>query len=276
MLFEVLYPGPTSALRVQLQRGEVLKAEPGAMVTMSENIDLESARMEGGIWSGLARVGLLGESLFIQTFKATYDKGEVLLAPNSSAGEIYILEMTGTEELYIQRGGFVACSEGIQLSTKFQDVSKGLFSGEGFALIRATGRGQLAISSYGAVHRETLQPGQNLIVDNHHLLAYSSSADYTIEKASKTWTTTLLSGEGFVLRFKAISETPAEVFIATRQRPIIRADGRQQVHGNSSAGGIVGIAFCCIFFMVFLMIAAAIVAEVLSSGSTPNWQNWDD
>lgn len=60
---------PAYALAViQLRGGEKLQAEAGAMVSMADTIKLTTG-VRGGVFSGLKRSVLGGESFFINTFE---------------------------------------------------------------------------------------------------------------------------------------------------------------------------------------------------------------
>jgi uncharacterized protein (TIGR00266 family) len=93
-----------------------------------------------------------------------------------------------------------------------QNLLKGLFSGEGFFVLRASGMGTLFVSSYGAIHPIELSEGQEFVVDNGHLVAWPETMEYKIQKASSGWISSLTSGEGLVCRFRG----PGRVLIQTR------------------------------------------------------------
>ncbi|MGQ0694945.1 MAG: AIM24 family protein, partial [Nitrospiraceae bacterium] len=63
MKCEVLYPGAFPMVRVELERGESIKAESGAMVAASPTVDVES-KLEGGFLGALSRKLLTGEKFF--------------------------------------------------------------------------------------------------------------------------------------------------------------------------------------------------------------------
>jgi uncharacterized protein (TIGR00266 family) len=210
MTFEVVYPGAFATLQAYLQNGESMKAESGAMISMSENIDVDS-KMEGGLMGGLARKFLTGESLFLQTLTASRGAGDVLLA-SAYPGEVKLLELNGSKEFIVQKDGFLAAEQSIQMATKAQNLAKGLFSGEGFFVMRLSGTGKVAVSSYGAIHRYSLKPGETRIIDNAHLVAWDGAMNYKIEKASKGWISSFTSGEGLVCRFQG----PGDVYVQTR------------------------------------------------------------
>jgi len=176
-------------------------------------MDVDS-KLEKGLLGGLTRKLLTGESLFFQTLSATRGAGEVMLA-SAYPGEIQVLELDGSEEYILQKDGFLAAEESIEISTKAQNLTKGLFSGEGFFVMRISGVGKVAISTYGGLHKLSIALGETRIIDNSHMVAWSANANYKIEKASKGWGSSFTSGEGLVCRFQG----PGDVYIQTRNAP---------------------------------------------------------
>ncbi|MEK7434303.1 MAG: TIGR00266 family protein [Cyanobacteriota bacterium] len=209
MKSRLLYQGTNSAVEFFLNKNESIKAESDAMLSMSATIDVDG-KMEGGVFAGLGRM-LSGEKFFFQTLKASRGEGHVLLAP-SKPGDICLLELDGTTEYSVQKDGFLAGTDNIKVSTQMQNLVKGLFSGEGFFILKIGGVGTLALSAFGAIHEINLAPGEEMIVDNDHLVAWPSTTSYTVEKASAGWISSFTSGEGFVCRFKG----PGKIFIQSR------------------------------------------------------------
>ncbi len=209
MQYELLYPGAFTMLKVELEDDELIKAESGAMIAMSDTIDVEG-KLEGGLLSGIGRM-LAGEKFFFQTLHARRGPGDVLLA-HAIPGEIYPLELDGETDYILQKDGFFAGSEDLEISTKMQNLTKGLFSGEGFFVVRVSGAGTLFVSSYGAIHPLRLQRGEDVIIDNSHLVAWPEFMDYKIQKAASGWFSSFTSGEGLVCRFRG----PGTVLIQTR------------------------------------------------------------
>lgn len=210
MKYEILYPEAFPVVKCQLERGERLKAESDAMITMSATVDVEG-KMEGSILSGLARKFLAGESFFFQELIASRGPGEVLLG-HPLPGGILDVELDGSYGLIVQKDGYLASTQGIQVDTKMQNLSKGLFSGEGFFVLNVTGRGTVFVSSYGVIHPVNLDDGEEVIIDNGHLVAWPDYMQYSIEKASSGWFSSVTSGECLVCRFRG----PGVVLIQTR------------------------------------------------------------
>ncbi len=207
--YEILYKEAFPIVRYQLEQGEQLKAESDAMISMSNTIDV-SGGVEGGFGRGLTRM-LAGEKFFFQYLTANRGPGEVLFS-HSLPGAIVDVELDGTYGLRIQKSGFIASTTGVDLSTKAQNLAKGLFSKEGFFILSASGKGTIFLGTYGAIHPIELAAGEEIVIDNGHLVAWPDYMQYSIEKASSGWFSSLTSGEMLVCRFKG----PGTVLIQTR------------------------------------------------------------
>lgn len=193
---------------VTLRPEQSVKAEAGAMVSMSANVDLQS-QAQGGIMGVLKRA-VVGESAFINTFTARGGPGEVTFAP-PAPGDIVMLELAN-QSYFVQSGGYLASSPSIELDLKFGGA-KSFFSGEGLFLMKLSGTGTLLISSFGAIRRKRLNPGERYIVDTGHIVAFETSVQYTIRKASQQgFFRSMVSGEGFVCEYTG----PGEIFLQTR------------------------------------------------------------
>lgn len=210
MKYEILYQDAFPLVRCDLQRGEQIKAESDAMVAMSATLDIRGS-MNGGLLGGIARRMLTGESFFFQTIDAARGAGSVLLG-HPAPGGIIDVDLDGSYSLRVQKGGFLAATEGIQVDTAMQNLVQGLFSREGFFVVNISGRGTVFLSSYGAIHAIELAEGEEYIVDNGHLVAWPDYMRYSIEKASNGWISSWASGECLVCRFRG----PGVVLIQTR------------------------------------------------------------
>lgn len=189
---------PSYALAVvSLAAGESIQAESGAMVSMSSHIQVETG-MKGGMLGAVARKVLGGESLFANVFTSVGSPGEVTLAP-SLPGDIAVTALEG-ETLFVQSGSFLAGDPGIDLDLKWGGA-RGFFGGEGLFLLRATGRGPILLSSYGAIHTVTVSPQAPYICDTGHIVAFTQGLSYDVRRIGG-WKSTLLSGEGVVCHFQ--------------------------------------------------------------------------
>jgi uncharacterized protein (TIGR00266 family) len=199
--------GPAFALGiVKLGSGESFQAEAGAMVSMSDSIEMTTA-VRGGLLKGLKRSVLGGESFFINTFTAKLS-GEVTIAP-ALPGDIIALEV-GDQPLLIQSGSFLAATPDVDVDTKWGG-GKTFFSREGLFLLRCTGRGTVFVSSYGAIRQIDLGAGEKYTVDTGHMVAFDESVQYNVGK-SGGWKSTFFSGEGLVVKL----DGPGRFYMQTR------------------------------------------------------------
>jgi len=206
MRHEILYRPSYALLKLSLDQGEAIQAEAGAMVSMSDTIEIET-KMKGGLFGALKRGVLGGESLFLNTFRAGA-AGEIILAP-SLPGDLYSMDLAN-QTVFAQSGAYIASSPEIELDTKWGGA-KTFFSREGFFLLKISGTGKLFLSSYGAIHEIQLAPGQKHIVDTGHMVAFDEGVQYNVKRVGGL-KSTLFSGEGLVCELTG----PGKIMIQSR------------------------------------------------------------
>ncbi len=213
---------------VNLQAEQAISAEAGAMVSMSANIDLNS-EMKGGVFGALKRaVG--GESAFVSTFTARGGAGEVTFAPGAP-GDIAGIEMRN-QTFHVQSSSYLAGDTSLVVDTKFGGA-KSFFGGEGLFVLQISGSGLLLVSSFGAIHRKTLRPGERYVVDTGHLVAWEGQMQYNLRKAANGFFKSFLSGEGMVAEFNG----PGEILIQTRNLVAFAGLLKPFFPSQSSSGG---------------------------------------
>ena len=205
---EVLYGPAYAAAKLTLDRGETVRAEAGAMLAMSGGVTLETST-QGGIFKGLKRSLLGGESFFMNTFTAQADGAELWVAP-SLPGDVVAWPHSGT--IYLQSGSYVASASGIDIDSNWGGA-KTFFSREGLFVLKVVGQGDLVLSSYGAIHAVDLQPGQTYTVDTGHMVGWTDGVQYSVRKVGG-WKSTLLSGEGMVCDLTG----PGRIYLQTRSQ----------------------------------------------------------
>nr|AIA14847.1 Mitochondrial biogenesis AIM24 [uncultured bacterium] len=205
--WEIQHPGSFALAVVKLQPEQSISAEAGAMVSMSANVELQS-NLKGGVFGALKRaVG--GESAFVSTFTARASAGEVTFAPGAP-GDIAGIEMQN-QTFFVQASSYLAGDTSLQVETKFGGM-KSWLGGEGLFLLSVTGNGVLLLSSFGAIHRKRLAPGERYVVDTGHLVAWEGQMQYNLRKAARGFFQSVFSGEGLVADFMG----PGELLIQTR------------------------------------------------------------
>lgn len=194
--------------RCTLGSGERVRAESGAMMSTSPGVQIE-ARMEGGLMKSLKRGVLGGESLFVTTFTAPQGGGWVDVAANLP-GDVVEREVRPDRALFLQRGSYLASEAGVEIDTKWGGF-KNLFGGEGGFLIRASGEGTVILSCYGALDRISLAPGESVVVDAGHMVAYEETVSSVLRRVAGNMQS-LKTGEGLVFEFTG----PGEVWTQSR------------------------------------------------------------
>ena len=209
MKYEILGGSAFPMIKFSLEKDETVKAQAGAMVAMTSDIELKG-KVDGGIGKAIGRM-FSGESFFMQHVTAKKRAGWVLFA-SAIPGGIAEIKIEEGQELSVQKNGFLAGTSGIVVSSKMQSMTKGLFSGEGFFIVRIGGSGTAFLHTYGSIHTIDIPEGENVLIDNGHLIAWDSNMKYKITKGATSWVSSVTSGEGFACRFIG----PGRVLVQTR------------------------------------------------------------
>jgi uncharacterized protein (TIGR00266 family) len=180
---------------VELEENEAVTAEAGAMFYMSGNMNIET-KAKGGLMKGLKRK-LTGESFFQNTYRPTGGTGLVAFA-GPAPGKIKALDIQPGKQINLQKGGYVAATQGIEQGlTRQKKIGAAVFGGEGFWLQKITGQGTVWIHACGDFAEFDLTEGKVMKVDNGNVVAWDDTVNYGVERVGGL-KSTILSGEGFV------------------------------------------------------------------------------
>ena len=226
--YEVLHQPAFSLAVIHLQTEQSIQAEAGAMVSMSANIELQS-QMKGGLFGAIKRAAG-GESAFVSTFTARGGPGEVTFAPGAP-GDIAAIELTN-QTFFVQSSSYLAGDASLTVDTKWGGA-KSFFAGEGLFVLQVQGQGLLLVSSFGAIHRKRLNPGERYVVDTGHLVAWEGTTQYTLRKAAAGFFRSIVSGEGIVAEFSG----PGELLIQTRNLAALASLLKPFFPTQSGSGG---------------------------------------
>ena len=207
--YEIKYKPSYSMLVVNLDKGETITAESGALTYMDPVIEAHTRKRKKSLLGSIGLSLLGGQSFWVNDYVAERGAGEVALVA-APVGDIEKLEVTPNQGFIIQKSAYIASTQGINLDVKWEGFTKGLF-GQGLFMLKATGNGQLFINTFGAIDTHKLEAGETLIVDNFHLVGFSASCSYKVTKFGGL-KETLLSGEGLVTQITG----PGEVHIQTK------------------------------------------------------------
>jgi uncharacterized protein (TIGR00266 family) len=216
--------GPAFAwLKVGLEPGEVIVAEAGAMVRQSPQLEVETrlnATRNAGFFGwlvalfvALMRKLLGGETLFINEFSGDRG-GEVVLAPKLS-GHIIDKSIGGGRTLFVQAGGYLASTSGIDTRLRFGGL-RTLFGGEGLVLLQCSGEGRVFVNSYGGITEVPVNG--TFVVDTGHIVAFDGALDFRVRSVggAKSF---FLSGEGLVCEFSG----QGTVYVQSRNLNALRS-----------------------------------------------------
>jgi uncharacterized protein (TIGR00266 family) len=209
MKYEIKYRPSYSLLVVNLAQGDTITAEAGAMTYMSPNIEPHTRKREKSLLGSLGLTILGGQSFWVNDYIATNGPGEVAFVA-APIGDIETLEIRPNQGYIIQKSAYIASTESVDLDIKWEGFTKGLF-GQGLFMIKVKGNGTLFINTFGAIDKHTLAPGQTMIVDNFHLVAFSDTCSYKVTKFGGL-KETILGGEGLVTQITG----PGDIYIQTK------------------------------------------------------------
>ena len=178
----------------KLSSDEMVYAEAGAMIYMSQNMQMNT-KAKGGILKGLKRT-LTGESFFMTEFQPD-GEGFVAFAGNVP-GRIRPIEIKGREFL-TQKDAFLCAQKGIDLDIAFtKKLGAGIFGGEGFILERLSGDGIAFIHACGDFVDMDLTEGEVIKVDTGSVVGFDSSVKYDITRSGNV-KSMVFGGEGIFL-----------------------------------------------------------------------------
>lgn len=197
MKTEIIGSEAFQSLKVTLSPGEQFVSEAGKMTRMSTTItnEVDTVKKSGGLLGGLKRM-LGGEAFFFSRYTAN-DEGEVVLSP-TLPGNVGLQHLDGKVGWYCAGGSYMASGPEIKTEPKWQGM-KGMFTGESMVFVHATGIGPLVLDAFGKVEVEEVDG--TFIIDTGHLVAFEDTLEYTISKAGGSWISSMLAGEGFVIKF---------------------------------------------------------------------------
>ena len=209
MKYEIRYKPSYSMLVVNLEQGEKITAESGSMTYMDSNMEVHTRKREKSLLGSLGLKILGRQSFWVNDYSALGGSGEVAFV-SAPVGDIEELEVKPNQGYVIQKSAYIASTENVDLDVKWEGFTKGLF-GQGLFMIKVRGDGTVFINTFGAIDKHTLKPGQTLIVDNFHLVAFSDTCNYKVTKFGGL-KETLLGGEGLVTKITG----PGDVYIQTK------------------------------------------------------------
>lgn len=194
-------------VEVELDPGETVIGEAGAMMYMEDGISFETKMGDGsepdqGLFKklgGAAKRAISGESIFLTHFTHQgHGKAKVAFAAPYPGSVLAVdLEDVGGR-LIVQKDGFLAAAYGTKIDIAFnRKLGAGFFGGEGFILQDLQGDGNVFIHAGGTVVERTLT-NSTLRIDTGCIVAMESTIQYNIERAGSL-KSSFFGGEGLFL-----------------------------------------------------------------------------
>lgn len=194
-------------VEIELDSGEIVVAEAGAMNYMEDGISFEARMGDGsdpgaGILGNLLSAGkrvLTGESIFMTHFTNRHAGKKKVAFAAPYPGKIVPIDLSKIGgELYCQKDAFLCAAYGTEIGIAFtQRLGAGFFGGEGFVLQRLRGQGMAFIHAGGTVIKKTLKR-ETIRVDTGCLAAFTSGIQYDIQRAGGL-KSMFFGGEGLFL-----------------------------------------------------------------------------
>jgi uncharacterized protein (TIGR00266 family) len=217
-------------VEIEVDPGEMVVAEAGAMMYMSPGIQMETRLGDpsaedqgvlGKVWTAAKRK-ITGESLFMTTFSGAGPGREQVAFAAPYPGKIVPMDLAQLGgELLCQKDSFVCAARGVSIGIAFtKRFGAGLFGGEGFILQRLSGDGIAFVHAGGTLCHRRLAAGEILRIDTGCIVAFQASVGYDI-KFVGGFRNTLFGGEGL---FFATLTGPGDVWL--QSLPFSRLAGR--------------------------------------------------
>ncbi len=178
-------------VNTEIQPGETLRSNAGAMVTMSGNVEMKS-KMEGGFLAGIKR-SLSGSSFMLVNYTCTGGPGLISLA-GKAPGKILDVDLSKGAWV-CQKTAYLCSEDSVNIDMAFQKkLGSIFFGGEGLILQRLSGNGIGFIHACGDFNIVELAAGQVLKVSTANAVAWTDGVKYEI--ASLGLKNALFGGEG--------------------------------------------------------------------------------
>lgn len=195
------------AVEIELDPGETVIAEAGALNYMEEGIAFESKMGDGtdvdqgmlGKLFGAGKRLLAGESLMITHFTNRGQGKQRVAFSAPYPGKIVPLDLAQLGgQVLCQRDGFLCAALGTKLDIAFtQKMGAGFFGGEGFVLQRLSGNGLAFVHACGTIIKREMR-GETLRVDTGCIVGFTPGIEYDIQRAGNL-KSMVFGGEGLFL-----------------------------------------------------------------------------
>lgn len=234
-----IFGSDMQVVEVELDPGETVIAEAGAMNWMDDAISFEAKMGDGsqpdkGLFGKLVDAGkrtLTGESVFMTHFSNIGSGKRKVAFAAPYPGKIIALDMARLGgELICQKDAFLCAALGTEVSIAFsKKLGTGFFGGEGFILQRLRGDGLAFVHAGGTIVEKQLK-GETMRVDTGCIVGFTGSIDYDIQRAGNL-KSMFFGGEGL---FLATLKGTGTIYL--QSLPFSRMADRVLAHAPSAGG----------------------------------------
>ncbi|MEW6708345.1 MAG: TIGR00266 family protein [Candidatus Riflebacteria bacterium] len=225
-----VYGDDLQFVEIELDPGESVVAEAGAMIFMDSTISMETILGDGseeqsGFWGKLAGAGkrlLTGESLFMTVFTNKGGGKSKVAFGGPFPGKIIAIDLRDVNgKLVCQKDSFLCGAKGVSVGIELQKkIGMGLFGGEGFIMQKLEGDGLVFCHAGGSIYTRDLAAGEVIKVDTGCIVAHQSGVSCDIEMV-KGIKNMFFGGEGM---FLATMKGPGRIWL--QSLPFSRLAGR--------------------------------------------------
>ncbi len=206
MKYEIV-GSPFPVVVCDLEGGETMKCQRGAMCWMSPNMQMQT---KGGGLGKMFGKALTGESILENNYTAQGGAGMIAFTAGVP-GNILAVDLSDGKTVIAQKRAFLASEMGVNTEVHFQKkVAGGLLGGEGFIMQKFSGKGTVFLEIDGSIVTYDLQPGQQMIVDTGSLAAMEDTIKMDVQMISGI--ANMFGGEGL---FNTVLTGPGRVWLQT-------------------------------------------------------------
>jgi uncharacterized protein (TIGR00266 family) len=190
--------------------------ERSSMAAVSSNVSVTATLGGGGVVRGVARKLLTEQTLIVAKYTAGRHGGGWVRAVPPFPGDIAVMDVGKTGPLRAQTGSVLAYASTVDVTTRAAGGTP-LLLHEGLTAVGLDGTGPVALATYGGIEHIELPPGEHMIVDSGHLVAWSAGMKMRSGPLGGPLKA-VLTGEIWVGEFKG----PGHVLIQTRRPAHLR------------------------------------------------------
>lgn len=214
-------------LVVEMDEGDRIMSKTGAMVSRTAEVEVDSnVGGDGGITGTIKRAVSDEQDVVENVFTAGANGQRVTLAPEEP-GDVVPLDLDETGRIVLPSGSVVAWEETVEKDTDLGGLG-GLMSTGELTMLALSGSGLAYLSAVGEVYERPVSPGEPLVTDEDHLVAWTDGLEVSRSKDGSI-KSSLLGGEGFVTRF----EGEGRVWLQTQDPSFFQVSAG----GGGGAGG---------------------------------------